>query len=70
MPNRLISLQAADEGIETVLHEVMKHSFSIEERTRSRRMAALHKVMPLPVIATMPVRISGTENRGSGSTLS
>lgn len=63
VPSRLISLQVADEAIEAILHGVMKQSFSTEERLRSRRMAALRKVMPCAAVATMIVRVLGRGNR-------
>lgn len=45
VPGRAESLNAASMAIEAILDGVMRASFSIEERTHKRRMAALAKVM-------------------------
>lgn len=44
VPGRVESLEAAGAAVEAILDGVMRESFSAEERTRRRRMAALAKV--------------------------
>lgn len=56
VPSRATAVQAADQAIESVLQKVMEQSFSVEERTRVRRMAALRKVILLRVPSEFPVR--------------
>lgn len=39
-------MDAASDVLDTVMERVMRASFSLEERTRKRRLAALAKVNP------------------------
>lgn len=63
VPGRLAAVQAADQAIETVLQKAMEQSFSVEERTRVRRMAALRKVILLRVLISV-LRFQGSGKRG------
>lgn len=44
VPGRVDSLEIAADNLEVVLDSVVRRSFSHQERTRARRMAALRKV--------------------------
>lgn len=44
VPGRVESLEVAGAAVEEILDGVLRESFSVEERTRRRRMAALAKV--------------------------
>ncbi|CAM9605383.1 unnamed protein product [Ectocarpus sp. 13 AM-2016] len=65
VPGRTESLDAASMAIESILNSVMRESFSIEERTHKRRMAALAKLRALEEFQGGPARTRRRSRRVS-----